>query len=301
MKLAFAKMHADGNDFMVVESLSQPLALNAEQISRWGNRKSGIGFDQLLVIAPPRIPDEDFFYQIYNQDGSESSQCGNGARCFAKFIWDRQLASSKKIKLGTRTVKMDVYKNDDGSISVNMSKPQFKPEQIPIAIQPTPTSPSQLPSIQYEIESDLSSQVIHFSALSMGNPHAVLIVDNIADAPLESIGKILQQHHSFTQQVNVGFMEIVNDEEINLRVYERGAGETQSCGSGACAAAICGLYNGQLGTNKSQDAHPTITVNFPSGSVKVQWSYQWDKGLIQYANAILTGSATHIFDGYIEQ
>jgi len=272
MRLRFTKMHGCGNDFVMIDSISQTVKLSPEKIRYIANRHNGIGCDQLLIVEAPRRPDVDFFYRIYNQDGSEVQNCGNGARCFAKFVRDRRLTAKKTIRVETISGIMTLEVQAGGEISVDMGVPILKPSDIPMLAD------SQ--AIKYSIQLDEKS--VEVFALSTGNPHAVLLVDDITTAPLQSIGIQLQQHSSFPEGVNVGFMQVLSREEINLRVLERGVGETQACGTGACAAVVAGILDGQLDNN--------VKVNLPGGSLQINWQ---EPG----ASIIKTGPATTVFHG----
>ena len=279
MKLRFTKMHGLGNDFLVVDGLSQPLPedgppLPEAELRRLGDRHFGVGFDQMLVVQPSRHEGVDFRYRIFNADGSEVSQCGNGARCFARFVRDQGLTDKHEIRVETAEGQMTLLVTDDGLVTVDMGAPRWAPEQIPfIAKQEADTYLLVANQNAYEV-----------SAVGLGNPHCVLLTENVDTAPVETLGPILERHEQFPERVNVGFMQIVNRGEIRLRVFERGAGETLACGSGACAAVLCGQRRGFL-----DDA---VTVHLRGGTLQVR--YQGEGGVR------MTGPASRVYDGEVE-
>jgi diaminopimelate epimerase len=274
MLVNFSKMHGLGNDFLVLDNVTQNVYLSNEQIKHLAHRNFGVGFDQVLVVEPPYDPDLDFHYRIFNADGSEVGQCGNGARCFAKFVRLKGLTNKNKIKVSTQSGKMTLFVERDGNVSVNMPTPKFEPSQIPFTAQKVEGT--------YILRSE--EETVLCGVVSLGNPHCVLTVDSIIDAPVETLGKALSHHERFPQQVNVGFMEIVSPDYIKLRVYERGAAETLACGSGACAAVVIGQTQNKLGRD--------VTVELPGGKLKVYW-----KGP---GNSVkMTGPAVHVFDGQL--
>ncbi|MFB0982042.1 MAG: diaminopimelate epimerase [Alteromonadaceae bacterium] len=274
MLVNFSKMHGLGNDFLVLDNVTQNVYLSNEQIKHLAHRNFGVGFDQVLVVEPPYDPDLDFHYRIFNADGSEVGQCGNGARCFAKFVRLKGLTNKNKIKVSTQSGKMTLFVERDGNVSVNMPTPKFEPSQVPFTAQKVEGT--------YILRSD--EETVLCGVVSLGNPHCVLTVDSIIDAPVETLGKALSHHERFPQQVNVGFMEIVSPDYIKLRVYERGAAETLACGSGACAAVVIGQTQNKLGRD--------VTVELPGGKLKVYW-----KGP---GNSVkMTGPAVHVFDGQL--
>ncbi|MEW6983872.1 diaminopimelate epimerase [Colwelliaceae bacterium 6471] len=274
MLVNFSKMHGLGNDFMMLDNVTQNVYLSNEQIKQFADRHYGVGFDQLLIVEPPYDPDLDFHYRIFNADGSEVSQCGNGARCFARFVKMKGLINKTKIRVSTQSGKMTLYIERDGNVSVNMPVPQFEPNQIPFKAQKAEGT--------YILRCE--DETVLCGAVSLGNPHCVLTVDSVQDAPLETLGKSLSFHERFPQQTNVGFMEVVKPDYIKLRVYERGAGETLACGSGACAAVVIGQMQKKLAKE--------VTVELPGGTLKIYW-----KGP---GNPVkMTGPATHVFDGQL--
>jgi diaminopimelate epimerase len=275
MPIHFTKMHGLGNDFVVIEAIHQKIALTPAQISILADRHKGIGFDQLLIVEPTPHPDADFGYRIFNADGSESFQCGNGARCIARFIAEKHLSNKKHIRVATRANCHDLILEDDGLITVNMQTPEFQPRAIPfVADKMAPL---------YTVTCDLGSFTL--SALSLGNPHCVLITTDLQDIDIASVGAALSRHPRFPQGVNVGFMEIMTPEQINLRVYERGVGETQACGSGACAAVVAGRMQKKLAER--------VTVNMAGGQLRISWAGD-------HQPVWMTGQAVKVFEGTFE-
>ena len=267
-------MHGLGNDFLVLDNVSQNVYLTNDQIRRLADRNFGVGFDQLLVVEPPYDPDLDFHYRIYNADGSEVSQCGNGARCFAKFVKMKGLINRNKIKVSTHAGKMTLFIEKDGDVTVTMPVPIFEPNKIPFSAQKTEGT--------YILRCE--DETVLCGAVSMGNPHCVLTVDDVDNAPVEKLGAALSTHERFTQGANVGFMEVVSPEFIKLRVYERGAAETLACGSGACGAVVVGQIQQKLAKQ--------VTVQLLGGKLKIYW-----KGP---GNPVkMTGPAVHVFDGQL--
>ena len=228
MQFDFMKMHGLGNDFVVVDATQQPFLPTAQRIRELAHRRTGIGFDQLLVVAPASLPEVDFDYRIFNADGGEVMQCGNGARCFARFVELKQLSKKKVLRARTRARIIEMCIENEQQVSVDMGLPIFEPSRIPFLC-------AQSQADTYTLE--LPHKSVTFGALSFGNPHAVIVVDDVVRAEVLEVGRALQSHRCFPQSVNVGFME-VQEKCLRLRVFERGAGETWSCGSGACAAAV---------------------------------------------------------------
>ncbi len=280
MLVEFTKMHGLGNDFMVVESLSRPLNLTTEKIKGWADRHLGIGFDQLLMIEPPKQPNVDFTYRIFNADGGEVSQCGNGARCIAKYIRDKKLSPKSNLTVETKSglLHLELLERE---IEVNMGTPSFEPSNIPFL--PAKARRTDHKTSQYAL--DIAGQVIEFIPLSIGNPHAVIRVDNLSEAPLETLGPLIESHPAFPDGINVGFAEIPNPNIINLRVFERGAGETQACGSGACAAMAACFKQGWVNEN--------VLINLTGGPLNISW-----KGDNQ--PLYMKGTANHVYEGRIE-
>jgi len=275
MILRFTKMHGLGNDFVVINLVTQHVRFDENLVRRLADRHSGIGCDQLLLVEPPRNPKADFFYRIFNNDGDEVEMCGNGARCFAQFVLEQELTSKKRILAETIKGVLELVINDDGSITVDMGKPILTPHDIPF------TAPAFKPLYHIDVE----GLDVEISAVSMGNPHAVLLVDDVETAPVEELGPQIEHHPGFPKRVNVGFMQVLSRNEINLRVFERGAGETRACGSGACAAVVAGILRNLL------DSH--VTVHLPGGNLSIVW-----KGDGQTLK--MTGPATTVFRGQIK-
>lgn len=272
MPIKFTKMHGLGNDFIVIDAVEEKPLLTTETIQKLSDRRTGIGFDQLLIIEPAPNEQYDFLYRIFNANGQEVEQCGNGARCVAHYIFTEKLSSKKNIRLATLSGKIELTLEDNGEITVNMGAPRLAPPLIPFVTEKQ--------ALQYELV--LNEDPIKFGAVSLGNPHAVLKVKDVFQAPVQQIGQLLQHHAAFPHQVNVGFMEIVSPDYIRLRVYERGVGETRACGSGACAAVVIGRL--------CYDLSPTVTVELPGGSLKVNW--QSPEG-----DVFITGPAEKVFKG----
>jgi diaminopimelate epimerase len=254
MDLPFVKMHGLGNDFVVLDALARPITLSPEQIRLLADRRLGVGCDQVLLIAPPRSSEADIHYRIFNADGGEVEQCGNGARCVASYLYEHALVGRGEIRAETSNGLISMQREGDGQIRVNMGVPRFKPEQVPIAAERMEDF--------YQVE--LDGQAIRFAALSMGNPHAVLTVDDCATAPVTSLGPRLEQHPVFPQRANIGFMQLYDFNRILLRVWERGVGETRACGTGACAAVVAGQRQGLLGD--------TVDVSLPGGQLRIHWA-----------------------------
>lgn len=275
MLLNFAKMQALGNDFMVVDGISQPAVFAPATIQRLADRKRGIGFDQLLIVEPPFSPEVDFHYRIFNADGSEVGQCGNGARCFARFVRHLGLTWKNKIRVSTIAGEMTMQIEDDGLVTVDIAIPNFTPEKIPMQfVGPGPQHRMLLNGVETS-----------FTALSVGNPHAVLEVADVSTAPVASVGKAICENPVFPQQTNVGFLQIVSRSSVRLRVYERGVGETEACGSGASAAVVAGRQRGLLDEK--------VDVQLPGGTLNVRWPGEGQP--VQ-----LTGPAHLVFEGQIE-
>jgi len=242
MKLHFTKMHGIGNDFIVLDHTKSPFQLSQDIIQSLSHRQLGIGFDQLLVVEKTTLKDVDFKYRIFNQDGNEVEQCGNGARCFYRFVKDKHLTDKKSIRVETKSGVIELSEDHEHMIEVNMGEPIFNPKLIPFI--------SDIEKNEYTISIDLPDQkeLINFASLSMGNPHAVITVKDVNKAQVKTIGAYLESHALFPKRVNVGFMEIVTPHHIRLRVFERGVGETLACGTGACAAAVSGIKRHLLTT-----------------------------------------------------
>ncbi|MES9855682.1 MAG: diaminopimelate epimerase [Sedimenticola sp.] len=254
MVFHFTKMHGLGNDFVMFNAIDQRVELTPELCRYIANRHTGIGCDQILVVESPRDLTTDFYYRIFNADGSEVEMCGNGARCFAHFVHQQGLTDKREIDVGTCNGNLRLFIQENGLVRVNMGTPRREPEQIPfIADQRADSYPL-----------TLEGETLTIGAVSMGNPHAVLIVENIASAPVSSVGARLEQHNRFPQKTNVGFMEICSRSQVNLRVFERGTGETMACGSGACAAVVVGQIQGLLDER--------VEVTLTGGNLVIEWA-----------------------------
>ncbi len=253
MTITFTKMHGLGNDFVVIDAINQPLNLTAAQVQALADRRFGIGCDQLLLVERPQTSAVDFRYRIFNADGSEVQQCGNGARCFARFVRDKGLTDKDAIVVETASGIITLYLEENGLVRVNMGVPNFNPDSLPFL--------AEVQSPVYELEVDGYTQPI--GAVSMGNPHAVLQVADIDSAPVATLGPLLENHPRFPERVNVGFMQVVDRERIRLRVFERGAAETLACGTGACAAVAVGHHWGLL--------TDSVTVSLPGGELQIRW------------------------------
>ncbi|WP_375056498.1 diaminopimelate epimerase [Zobellella sp. DQSA1] len=270
----FSKMQGLGNDFMVVDGVTQKVFFNPEVIRHLADRHFGIGFDQLLLVEPPYDPELDFHYRIFNADGSEVEQCGNGARCFARFVRLKGLTNKDRVNVSTQKGNIVLQLEKDNQVTVNMGVPEFEPANIPFKAQKAEKT--------YLIRAE--EQTVLCGAVSMGNPHCVLEVDDIDTELVATLGPELENHERFPARVNVGFMQVINAREIRLRVHERGAGETLACGTGACAAAVMGMSWGKLADR--------VQVHLPGGTLTIAWK---GPGKPVY----MTGPAEHVFDGQI--
>ncbi|MGK0673173.1 MAG: diaminopimelate epimerase [Halothiobacillaceae bacterium] len=274
MQLSFVKMHGLGNDFVVLDGVRQPIRLTTGQIRFLADRHFGIGCDQLLLVEPAPTPDTLFRYRIFNADGNEVEQCGNGARCFARFVRDEGLTEASIIPVMTSAGRIVLHVEDNGEVTVDMGVPRLEPAEIPFE---APTR-----AMAYPLTVQGEMHVI--SAVSMGNPHAVLRVEDVDSAPVETLGPAIESHPRFPKRVNVGFMQILAPDHIRLRVYERGVGETLSCGTGACAAVVAGRLHGWL--------VDTVRVDLPGGRLTVHWQGEG-------RHVMMTGPATRVFEGRI--
>jgi len=270
MRLKFTKMHGLGNDFIVINNLNEVFNENSINIPKLANRHTGIGFDQLLIVESSERVGIDFKYRIFNADGQEVQQCGNGARCFALFVFKKELTTKRKLNVETLNGVIELSINDDSSVTVNMGKPEFTPSKIPANF-----------SNQHK---KYSINDIEMGVLSMGNPHAVILANNIANLEIDKTAEDIQNSGYFPEGVNVGFMQINSPANISLRVYERGVGETQACGTGACAAVVFGVENNLL-ENK-------VSVSLPGGNLDINY----EKG----SDVLMTGPAEFVFEGSIE-
>jgi diaminopimelate epimerase len=274
MKLKFTKMQGAGNDFVVLDGINQDIALSPAQYQALADRHFGIGCDQILLVEPTSRPDCDFRYRIFNADGGEVQQCGNGARCFVRFVSEQGLTAKKEIRVETAAGVIVPRLEEDGQVTVDMGPPRFEPAEIPFLADARATT--------HVI--DVDGEPVELSVLSMGNPHAVRVVCNLDAAPVRELGAKIERHPNFPERVNVGFMQVVHRREIKLRVFERGAGETLACGTGACAAVVAGVSRGLL------DA--TVQVHTRGGDLSIHWAGNGH-------NVFLTGPAVTVFQGEI--
>ncbi len=274
MLLKFTKMHGAGNDFVVLDGVRQHIHLTPEQLRLLADRHFGVGCDQILLVEKSLNPAVDFRYRIFNADGGEVEQCGNGARCFVRYVHDHKLTTKREIVVETKSGLISPSLNDDGRVTVNMGTPIFEPARIPFVADGE--------AVTYSIQID--TQTIEFSIVSMGNPHAVQIVDDVEAAPVNTYGPLIERHESFPKRVNAGFMQIVDRGHIKLRVYERGAGETLSCGTGACAAVVAGIRRGVLDN--------TVQVATRGGTLSINWAGK-------DTPVLMTGPAISVFEGEI--
>lgn len=275
MQIEFTKMHGLGNDFIVIDAINQYISLTAKQVRLLADRHFGIGCDQLLLVEPATSGEADFRYRIYNADGGEVGQCGNGARCFMRFVNEQGLSNKSELYVETAGGPLRLTREADGQVTVNMGVPRLQPGEIPFdAPAYAPLYP--LSAAGHELE---------IAALSMGNPHAVLLVDDIDSAPVAELGPVIESHPRFPERVNAGFMQVVDPQTIHVRVYERGAGETLACGSGACAAVVAGQLWERLDTR--------VKVFLKGGELMVSWRGKGEP-------VMMTGPATTVYQGHIE-
>ena len=274
MKLSFSKMQGAGNDFVVIDAVTQAVDLSVAHIKRIADRRRGIGCDQVLLLSPPDDPDADFRYSIFNADGSRAGQCGNGARCVGRFLREKKLTRQRELTLLTDGEPISLSITEDGRVFAGLAAPKFDPESVPFSVAEA--------AAQYPLE--VQGQHLSVGVLSMGNPHAILMVDDCDNAPVGSLGPLIESHERFPDRVNVGFLQVNSRTDAKLRVYERGVGETEACGSGACAAAVHGMQLGLLDSD--------VTLQLPGGKLTVSWeggsSPVW-----------LGGPTASVFDGNI--
>ena len=275
MLLEFTKMHGLGNDFMVVDLISQRAFFDAMTIRRLADRHFGIGFDQLLIVEAPDFPNVDFKYRIFNADGSEVEQCGNGVRCFARFVYERQLTNKKRFKVQTSAGIVEPELGENGWVRVNMGYPKFLPNEIPFLAEE--------PDALYDIALQ-DNELLTIDVVNMGNPHAVTIVPDVLTADVAKIGPQVEAHVRFPQRVNAGFMQIVDEKHARLRVFERGVGETMACGTGACAAAVSGMRRGLLANN--------VEIELAGGKLQIEWK----EGDVVW----MTGPTATVYEGRLD-
>lgn len=267
-------MHGLGNDFMVIDNVTQNVFISKDQIRKLADRHFGIGFDQLLMVEAPYDPDLDFHYRIFNADGNEVEQCGNGARCFARFVRMKGLTNKHRVQVSTKGGNLTLHNEKDGKVRVNMGHPKFEPNKIPFKASKREAT--------YVLRQD--EHTIFCGVVSMGNPHCVLEIDDIQSDQVQSLGPLLEKHERFAKHANIGFMQIISPEHIKLRVWERGAGETLACGTGACAAVVVGIMQKKLANQ--------VKVELPGGELTIQWQGEGHP-------VKMSGPAEHVFDGQI--
>jgi len=275
MHLKFTKMHGLGNDFVVIDATAAPIVLTPAQLRFIAGRHFGVGCDQILMVEPARSKDTDFYYRIFNADGGEVEQCGNGARCFVRYVHQRGLTVKNVIRVGTLGGVIEPRLEADGEVTVNMGVPEFEPARIPFKVAAL--------APLYDLL--VNKKMIKINSLSMGNPHAVQVVADVDAAPVAVEGPLIESHADFPQRVNAGYMQVVDRTHIRLRVYERGAGETLACGTGACAAVVAGIQRGLL------DAR--VTVSTRGGDLVIVWAGAGQP-------VMMTGPAVSVFDGEIK-
>ncbi|MEN3291380.1 MAG: diaminopimelate epimerase [Burkholderiales bacterium] len=282
MKLKFTKMHGAGNDFVVIDAISQRINFTPEQWRLLADRRFGVGADQMLVVEKPQAPGTDFRYRIYNADGGEVEQCGNGARAFVKFVTDKRLTDKRMIKVETMAGVIEPRLEADGRITVDMGAPVLEPERVPFDAKGL-QGKAEGKDVLWPLE--VNGKTVWISAVSMGNPHAVQVVGDAQSAPVHLDGPVIEHHPRFPKRVNAGFMQITDRQRVNLRVFERGAGETLACGTGACAAVVAGIRRGLLDS--------PVRVNTRGGELAIAWAGEGSP-------VMLTGPAVSVFEGEIE-
>lgn len=271
--VAFSKMHGLGNDFMVVDATQTPFTLTAAQIDTLGNRKTGIGFDQLLVVEPSKSPTIDFHYRIFNTDGSEVEHCGNGARCFAKFVIDKGLTNKQALTVQVKKGIISIKYQDDDTIEVDMGQPILKPSLVPFV--------NRSDEYQTQYQLNFGGEHLPASVVSMGNPHVMFFVSDLWSLDIAELGQTVQQSGYFPESVNVNFVEVIDEQQLHLRTYERGVGETDACGTGACASAFAALAIGAI--------QPQVIVTVRGGEIGIR--------IDEASRIFMTGPARLVFDG----
>lgn len=291
MNWPFTKMHGAGNDFVVLDGVSQAIEMTPGRARAIAHRQFGVGCDQILLVDTPQHPDADFRYRIFNADGSEVEHCGNGARCFVRFVHDRGLSRRNPLRAEIATGLITLYAQEDGQVRVQMGQTRFNPESLPFDTSGLPTRSSGMDTL-YGLglhSASLAPTTVWLSLVSISNPHAVQVVDDVATAPVQAVGALIESHPRFAKRVNAGFMQIIDPHHIRLRVYERGAGETLACGTGACAAVASGIRQGLLTS--------PVKVDTRGGQLTIEWDG---------SELHMTGPATRVFEGtldvgYLEQ
>ena len=278
MQIEFTKMHGLGNDFVVIDAINQAIELSPEQVRFIADRHFGVGCDQLLLVETPVVADAEFRYRIFNADGGEVQQCGNGARCFARFVADTGMTGNTEIPVETAAGMIHLKLEDDGNVTVDMGVPSFDPKSLPF--EPVESGEDDAEYHQLMVNGEKYA----IGAVSVGNPHAVLLVDSVDEAPVETLGAAIEGHERFPERVNVGFMEVMDRSHIRLRVFERGAGETLACGTGACAAAAIGIHNSLLDN--------TVQVELKGGNLTIRWPGNNN-------TLLMTGPAQTVYEGKI--
>lgn len=276
MLIEFTKMHGLGNDFMVIDLVTQRMTLTPELVRLLADRRLGVGFDQLLIVEPPTRPDVDFRYRIFNADGSEVAQCGNGARCFASFVQARKLSFKQRLRVETASGIIVLSTDRYGWVQVDMGKPKFEPAEIPF-------TPKAITKIGNAYRLDVDGTPVQLYVANMGNPHAIIKVDDVLTAEVERLGKLIESHEAFPERVNVNFVQIVNQRHIRIRVFERGVGETQACGTGACASVATAIREGWL------DEGVDIRAQLYGGSLAIRWQEGY--------NLSMTGPTAFVYEG----
>jgi diaminopimelate epimerase len=282
MRMRFTKMHGQGNDFVVIDGLSQLVTLTPPLVRALASRHFGIGCDQVLLVERPRDAANDFRYRIWNADGGEVEQCGNGARCFARFVRDQGLTQKDILRVETAAGLIQPRILDSGEVVVDMGAPRFRPSEVPFVA--TGTGPL------FPLE--VGGQRVAVCVVSMGNPHAVQFVDDVASAPVTTQGPLIEHHPAFPARVNAGYAQVVSRSHILLRVWERGAGETLACGTGACAAAVAGIRLGRLG--------PEVRVGTRGGDLRITWAGSVDATAAPWPPVMMQGGTARVFEGEID-
>ncbi len=283
MRLKFTKMQGAGNDFVVLDATRTPIELTPEQLRRLGDRRFGVGADQILLVEPPRSAGVDFRYRIFNASGDEVEQCGNGARCFVRYVVDRGLTDRKRVRVETLNSLLELQLEDDGRVTVDMNRPIFDLDRVPFdAVGLVPRTVGDFALWPLPLD---QGRVVEVAVLSMGNPHAVQRVAEVREAPVAALGPMIERHPRFARRVNAGFVQVVSRKQVALRVFERGVGETLACGTGACAAVVAGIRLGWLDRR--------VDVQTRGGVLSIEWSGD-------DAHVLMTGPAETVFEGEIE-